>query len=132
MGITDMITKLENEAAEAASEKAFCDEEMAKTKAKKDDLTGVSEKLSATVDQDTARSAELKQEVKELEEELAALAKEQAEMDQMRQKNHAEFVQAKKDLELGLSGVRKALGVLREYYGAGSSALVQEGSEQPA
>merc|ERR1711953_594832 len=104
---------------------------MAKTKAKKDDLTGVADKLSATVDQDSARSAELKQEVKELEEELAALAKEQAEMDQMRQKNHAEFVQAKKDLELGLSGVRKALGVLREYYGGGAS-LLQDTMDQPA
>merc|ERR1719473_755958 len=47
----------------------------------------------------------------------------------MRQKNHAEFVQAKKDLDLGLSGVRKALGVLREYYGA-AAALLQD--DQPA
>merc|ERR1719163_343170 len=50
-------------------------------------------------------------------------------MDKMRQKNHAEFVQAKKDLELGLSGVRKALGVLREYYGS-AAALLQD--NQPA
>merc|ERR1719163_880359 len=50
-------------------------------------------------------------------------------MDKMRQKNHAEFVQAKEDLTLGLNGVRKALGVLREYYG-GSAALLQD--DQPA
>merc|ERR1739845_148127 len=84
------------------------------------------------IDQDTARSTELKQEVKELEEELAALAKEQASMDKMRQKNHAEFVQAKKDLELGLNGVRKALGVLREYYGGGAAAFLQDSSDQLA
>merc|ERR1719453_1687709 len=129
--ITDMISKLEKEAAEAADEKAFCDEEMAKTQAKKDDLDGVAEKLSTKLSQDKARSAELKEEVKELEEELAALAKEQASMDKMRQKNHAEFVQAKEDLELGLNGVRKALGLLREYYGAGAS-LIQETDDQPA
>merc|ERR1719456_1292888 len=52
-------------------------------------------------------------------------------MDKMRQKNHAEFVEAKKDLELGLAGVRKALGVLREYYGA-SAAFLQDATEQPA
>merc|ERR1719440_1150786 len=127
--ITDMIAKLEQEAAEAANEKAFCDEEMGKTKAKKDELDSTVDKLTTKIDQDSARSAELKQEVKELEEELAALAKEQASMDKMRQKNHAEFVQAKKDLELGLSGVRKALGVLREYYGGGSSLLQDD---QPA
>merc|ERR1712139_66147 len=129
--ITDMIGKLEQEAAEAANEKAFCDEEMAKTKAKKDDLDSIVAKLTTKIDQDSARSAELKQEVKELEEELAALAKEQASMDKMRQKNHAEFVQAKKDLDLGLAGVRKALGLLREYYGA-AAAFLQDASEQPA
>merc|ERR1712139_294773 len=96
---------------------------MAKTKAKKDELDSTVNKLTTKIDQDSAKSAELKQDVKDLEEELAALAKEQAEMDKMRQKNHAEFVQAKKDLELGLNGVRKALGVLREYYGAAAAFL---------
>merc|ERR1719263_365988 len=49
----------------------------------------------------------------------------------MRQKNHAEYVEAKKDLELGLNGVRKALGLLREYYGAGA-AFIQDSADQPA
>merc|ERR1719263_2662359 len=49
----------------------------------------------------------------------------------MRQKNHAEYVEAKKDLELGLNGVRKALGLLREYYGAGA-AFIQDSANQPA
>merc|ERR1719313_2144626 len=39
-------------------------------------------------------------------------------MDSMRQEEHADFVDAKATLEQGLDGVRKALGVLREYYGA--------------
>jgi len=129
--INDMIAKLEKEAAEAADEKKFCDEEMGKTKAKKDDLDSTVEKLTTKINQDSSKSVELKNDVKELESELAALASEQAEMDKMRQKNHAEFVQAKKDLELGLGGVRKALGVLREYYGGGAS-LLQDTMEQPA
>merc|ERR1712066_77515 len=61
--------------------------------------------------------------------ELAALAKLQAEMDATRQEQHAAFVQAKADLELGLQGVRQALTILREYYGGGA-ALVQQ--PQPA
>merc|ERR1712113_790590 len=68
-------------------------------------------------------------EVKELQAELAALAKLQAQMDQIRQESHAAFVQAKADLELGLEGVRQALTVLREYYG-GSASFVQQ--PQPA
>merc|ERR1719199_2230979 len=50
----------------------------------------------------------------------------------MRQKNHAEYVAAKEELSLALSGVRKALGLLREYYGAGSAAFVQGSEDQPA
>merc|ERR1711972_81112 len=53
----------------------------------------------------------------------------QAEMDKIRQESHADYVQAKADLELGLDGVRKALTVLRDYYGS-SAALIQ--SAQPA
>jgi hypothetical protein len=53
--------------------------------------------------------------VKEVESELATLTKQQADMDKNRQETHAEYVQAKSDLEAGLTGVRKALGVLREF-----------------
>lgn len=120
-----MISKLEEEAAAEATEKAYCDEEMGKTETKKGELDSVVEKLTTKIDQDSARSAELKGEVKELQQTLAALASEQAEMDKMRQETHADFVQAKEDLSLGLTGVRKALGVLREYYG-GSAALLQQ------
>jgi chromosome segregation ATPase len=121
--ISDLITRLEKEADADATEKAYCDEQMAKTEAKKSELEGVIAKLTAKIDQSAAASATLKDEVKALEAALAALAKEQAEMDKIRQETHAAYVTAKADLELGLEGVRKALGVLREYYGAAS--LVQ-------
>merc|ERR1719409_2502977 len=116
--ISDMIRKLEKEGAEAATEKAYCDEQMSKTEAKKSDLDDDIAKLTSKIDQAAAKSAELKEQVKELQSELAALAKEQADMDKVRQENHANYVQAKADYELGLNGVRKALGVLRDYYGS--------------
>merc|ERR1712113_812782 len=58
-------------------------------------------------------------------------AKLQAEMDQIRQEQHAAFVQAKADLELGLQGVRQALTVLREYYGGSASFLQQPQPSKP-
>jgi len=118
--IQDMIAKLEQEAGDDATEKAYCDKQMADTEAKKGELEEDVAKMTAKIDQAVAKSAELKEQVKELETELSALAREQAEMDKIRQETHADFVQAKEDLELGLSGVRKALGVLRDYYGGAS------------
>merc|ERR1719410_2678985 len=123
-----MISKLEKEAQEEATEKAYCDEQMSKTEAKKEELEGDSEKLTSKIDKAAAKSAGLKADVKELQGELAALAKEQAEMDKIRMEERTDFAKAKEELELGIGGVRKALGVLREYYGSGAS-MIQEVSD---
>merc|ERR1719343_916912 len=58
-------------------------------------------------------------------------------MDKNRAESHADFTKAKEDLETGLSGVRSALGVLRDYYGssaAAAAAMLQAAGagEQPA
>jgi chromosome segregation ATPase len=124
--ITEMISKLEAEAESSATEKAYCDDEMAKTELKKGELEEDVAKLSTKIDQAAAHSAELKAEVKELQSELATLEKEQGENEQWHQDTHAAYTQAKADLELGLGGVRKALGVLRDYYAQGSAALLQQ------
>jgi len=132
--IEDMIAKLQAEAEAEATEKAYCDEQLAKTKAKKEELDEDVAKLTVKIDQASSKTAKLKEEVQALESELAALTKMQAEMDKIRSDTHADYLQAKADLELGLEGVRKALSVLREYYG--SAALLQGDSaalvQQPA
>jgi len=130
--IQDMLAKLEKQADEEAEEKAFCDEQMAKTEQKKSELEQDVAKQTSRIDQAAADSDKLKDEVKTLEAELAALAKEQAEMDKIRADQHASYKQSKADLTLGLSGVRKALDVLRDYYG--SASMLQDDSfmQQPA
>jgi len=128
--IEDMITQLEEEAAAEAQEKAYCDEQLGKTKAKKEELDDDLSKLTVKIDQATSKSAKLKEEVQELESELAALTKLQAEMDKIRQETHADYMKAKEELELGLKGVRMALSKLREYYGG--SAFLQDGPQLAA
>jgi len=130
--ISDLITRLESESQADATEKAYCDEQMAKTEAKKSDLQNTIAKLTSKLDQAAAKSASLKEDVKELQSELAALAKQQAEMDVARQESNAAYVTAKADLELGLDGVRKALVLLRDYYGTSpAAALLQDTQPTP-
>lgn len=121
--ISDMIVKLEKSASEEASEKAYCDEEMSKTKAKKGELEDVVTKLEAKIGKSASQSSSLKQEVTDLMGELADLTKEQAAMDNLRRETHEAHMVAKTDLEKGLGGVRNALSLLRDYYGG--AALIQ-------
>jgi len=129
--ITDMVAKLESEAKSEGNEKEYCDEELAKTAAKKDELAAEISKLTSKVDKAAAASAGLKADVKELQSELAKLAKSQAEMDKIRREQKSEYDQAKADLSLGLEGVRKALSVLRDYYNSdGGAAMIQSVSPE--
>jgi len=127
--ITEMIDRLMKEAAEEASFKAYCDEEMAKTKQKKDELNADIKKLTAKIDQATASSTGLKEDVSELQKELADLAASQSEMDKARKDENTAFVAAQADLKQGLDGVQGALKVLREYYGSEDSALLQDAAK---
>jgi len=131
--ITDLIAKLEAEASAAAEEKAYCDDQMAKTEEKKSELEEDISTLTAKIDKAVATSTSLKADVKELQGELAALAKLQAEMDKIRREENAAYTKAKAELTLGLRGVRDALSVLRAYYG-GAASMLQGGADdgQPA
>jgi len=115
--ISSMITKLEEEAVADADHKAFCDKELAETHSKKADKTAAIEKLATAIHAMTARSSQLKGEVAMLQKALMELAKEQAEMDKLREEEAALYKEQKADMELGLDGVKAALKVLRKYYG---------------
>merc|ERR1711953_1525418 len=120
--IQDMIERLEKEAEADATEKAYCDKELAETNAKKDAKTTEIKKLSTKIDQMTSRSAQLKGEVAELEKGLSALAKAQAEMDKIRLEEKEEYTKAKAEMDAGIKGVQLALKVLRDYYAKGDKA----------
>merc|ERR1719440_1038520 len=102
--ISEMIEKLEADAAKEASHKAFCDKELKETKAKKEDKESDLDTLGVKIDKATAKIAKLTEEIATLQEELAAIAKAQAGAD------------AKADYESGVEGVGMALQVLRDYY----------------
>merc|ERR1719235_2854335 len=111
-----MIERLMKEAEEDAAHKAYCDKEMSETKAKKDELTTEIDHLTTKIDTKTAESAKLKEEVAALSKALLELAETQAQMDKVRQEEHAAWVKNSAEMEEGLEGVKLALKVLREYY----------------
>merc|ERR1719325_327396 len=113
-----MIETLEKEAEADATEKAFCDKELAESNAKKEAKTTEISKLSTKIDQMTSRSTQLKGEVAALEKALAELALAQAEMDKMRQEEKDIFMKSKAEMEQGLEGVKMGLKILRDYYGS--------------
>merc|ERR1719224_290657 len=114
--ISDMIEKLLKEAEEDATEKAFCDKNMAETEAKKADKEADIEKLSTQIDSMTAKSSKLKGQVAALQKELAALARTQAEADRLRADEKAAFDINSAEMEKGVKGVQLALKVLNDYY----------------
>merc|ERR1719162_1792675 len=127
--IMDMLATLEKEAEAEAGEKEYCDKEMSETKAKLDDKTDESEKLSTKIAQMAGASAKLKSEVSTLQNELAGLTKAQAEMDQLRQKENAAYKANKPEIEQGLGGIKKALKVLKEYYAKPALMQVEDASK---
>jgi len=120
--ISDLLARLEDEAAADATEKAFCDKELRENNEKKDDKEAEIAKLTTRIDQRVATSKKLKSEVAALQKALANLAQSQAEMDKMRQEEHASFLVNQADMEQGLDGVKTALNVLREYYASDDKA----------
>jgi len=114
--ISDMIEKLSAEAAADATRKTYCDKQLLETNEKKTERTTEVEKLSTKIDQMTAKSSSLKEEVAALQQALSELFSSQAQMDKLRSDENAVYKSSQADMEQGLSGVQMALKVLTDYY----------------
>mmetsp|Transcript_2957 Transcript_2957/g.6719 ORF Transcript_2957/g.6719 Transcript_2957/m.6719 type:complete len:674 (+) Transcript_2957:68-2089(+) len=124
--ITQMVDRLEQQAKAEAGHKEYCDKEMAKATMKKMDHEDAVDSLTSKFNKAVSRIATLKQDIIDIDADLAALDKSGAESMQNRQSEHADYLQAKKDYEQGVDGVQQAIKVLRDYYA--SDAFVQQPS----
>lgn len=125
--LRDMIRKLTREQRGDANEKDYCDREMKRTQSKQDELTDDSDSLKTKIDQAASASTKLKSQVKDLQFELTTLAKLNKEMSRARNEEHQVFLRDKGDLSSGLSAMRSAIHVLRDFYAADKedSSLIQ-------
>jgi predicted transcriptional regulator len=120
--IEDMIAKLLKEAEEEATQKAFCDAEMGKSKKSQDEKTMTLDKLQARIDGATSTVSENTESIKTLEAEVAEIDKAQAEATALRTKEHEDYLVASKDFKDSAEAVAKAIEVLKNFY-EGSSFI---------
>lgn len=118
--IEEMIAALLKQAEEEATQKAFCDEEMGKSKKSQADKTSKLDKFTARVDKAMSGKAELEEAVKTLEGEIAEIDKATAEATKIRTAENEENVAAMKDFKDSADAVVSALGVLKSFYEGGA------------
>lgn len=115
--ISDLVTKLEKEAAEAASLHAFCQEEKAKTKAQKEKKTNRIEKLDARLDKAMTKKTELEEANAGLSNEIAEMDAADAEALKIRTEEHETNTKAIADYKEAADAVSDASDALKDYYG---------------
>jgi len=124
--IEDMIAKLLKEAQEEATQKAFCDEEMGKSKASEKEKSMTLDKLNSRIDKATARTAELDEAIKTLADEIASLDASVAEATKIRTEEKEANTKAIKDFGDAAAATEKAIKILKDFYD--NAALIQTGA----
>merc|ERR1719247_1384090 len=114
--IEDMIAKLLKEAQEEATQKAFCDEEMGKSKKSQEEKQTKIDEYQTRIDKASTTIATLTEEVKTLEAEVAEIDKAQAEATKLRTTENTDYVKASTDFRDSAQAVAKAIEVLKNYY----------------
>merc|ERR1719428_1852177 len=120
--IKDMMAKLEADAASESDQKQWCDDEMSKTMAKRDENTGLVESDTAAVAEATAAIARKNEEIQMLLKEISESRNGLNEATELRSGEKAQNTKAVLDAEMGLAGVTRAIGLLKDFY---DNALVQ-------
>merc|ERR1719240_495104 len=108
-----MIATLLKEAQEEASQKAFCDEEMGKSKKSQSDKQAKIDKYQARIDKASTAIEELNMSIKELEAEVAEIDKAQQEATAIRTQESEDNHKAMKDFKDSAVAVIAAIGVLK-------------------
>merc|ERR1719324_1086149 len=96
--IEDMIAKLHQEAAEEATQKAFCDKEIGESKKAKADKEGKLSKVNSRLEAATSTTSKLTEEISSLSKEVAENDAAMKTATDVRQKEKAEFMVVEKDL----------------------------------
>jgi DNA repair exonuclease SbcCD ATPase subunit len=121
--IKTLLARLKEEAAAEAEHKAWCDEQLHDNKLKRNRQTEAVNKLIAEIEEKTSEIETLGAEIDTLVQEQADLAKAMEEATAFRETEHAENTATIADAVAGQEAVKKALGILHEFYSSQESLL---------
>jgi len=130
--VQEMIAKLQEEAHQEATQKGFCDEETSKSNAAHDDKTMKVDKLKSRNEKAAATKNELEKSSKQLDADVAALDKGEAEATKIRNEENKSYQKASADFKGAAEATNAALRMLKEYYqGSFIQVSVSAGEHQP-
>lgn len=127
--ISDMIRKLEDQLSDDTSEKKFCDREMKETKEKLKELGIDVEKLDRLHEASYMKEIDIKAWLKEIAEEVAAHAAEEAEKNKLHNEYARNYRNTWRELTDALEAVQKAISMLEKFYGAPPAPVKKEFGE---
>merc|ERR550537_689848 len=88
-----------------------------------------SDKSLVRIEKATATIAELKEQIKTLQEQMAEMDAAQAEATSLRTKEHEEYMKASTEYKESAEAVANAIAVLNDYYSSGSFVQLKEAPE---
>merc|ERR1719359_126938 len=124
--ITDMITRLKEEAANDATHQGWCVEETHKAEKDRDDRLRQLDREEAKTRKLQATRASLESEKAYLEDEIADLEEQHSTMETARNEEKAQNAQTVSDAKAGATALEEAMGILKDFYEASKSAEVPE------
>jgi len=125
--IEGMVQKLMQEATDEAEHKGFCDTELSTNGQTRQIKTDKVDELKSRIEEQTARTTLLSQEITRLSEDITALDAAVAKATEMRQAEKEKNAATLSEAQIAIAAMEKATGVLKEFYAkaAGATALSQ-------
>jgi len=126
--IKDLISKLEDDAEAEATQKGFCDTNMAAAMSDRDTGNAQIEEAMATISKLTAEKEQLNQEIQDLKKAIAENLKALNEATELRNSEKADNEVTIETADEGKTAVELAINILKEFY---DNAFIQTGKYVP-
>merc|ERR1719161_3368293 len=130
--ISDMIEKLQKEAAEASNMHAFCEEETKANKEANEKTQKELDTINSRLESALAKKQSLEDRVSELQTQIKDIENADAEALKIRQDENTVFLKQEADFKEAAAAVDDAIDVLKDFYGdVGIGAFVQQPAAPP-